>query len=387
MIETRIEVGVRPLPLTPRQVEREFRALLAGGARILPSGTARSRPRRLLSLGYVPRYKLRLFDTVFYLCGLRQEPNARYFIAYVLAGARRGVAAREPVLFPRYFYKDASLVWRSASHFARSDSENWIGKGDLKPVRETNGDVTFYSAEETTNLPLEIQTALDVASRIAPRVPRDERAIGLVLRRAPDDRVEPYADFTTPRRRAAADRRNLVHGGRRVAWFARHADPASLRFARGYEPDFSSGILEVDHSASRIYGGEIRKFRILSVNARIQYQFVAAPRHVWIVPPQALTTDLSSFGVRTVDVVADDDLSLPGFEYHYLDDSEEPPRLYSQIPEGWAGEICPTDPARADAAPWLEALPVVQQFRKAIRFPRPRSASARKSAQISDSRS
>ena len=374
MLEAQIEVGVQPSPLTPRQVEREFRALLNAGARIRPSGTTKSRPGRLLSLGYVPRHRLRLFDTVFYLCGLRQEPNARYFIAYVLPGAARPASPGRRDLFPRYFYKDASLVWRSASHFARSDAENWIGKGDLKPLREASGEVTYYSAEETTNLPLEMQTALDVASRMAPRVPRDERAIGLVLRRAPDDRVEPYADFTAPRRRAAADRRNLVHGGRRVAWFARRGDPASLRFARGYEPDFESGMLEVDRSASRIYGGEIRKFRILSANAKIQYQFVAAPRHVWIVPPQALTTELSSYGVRTIDVVADDDLSLPGYEYHYMDDSEDPPRLYSQIPEGWAGGICPTDPARADASPWLEALPVVQQFRKAIRFPRPRGA-------------
>ncbi|MCC6642944.1 MAG: hypothetical protein IT386_17420 [Deltaproteobacteria bacterium] len=378
MLESRIETGARLSSLSPRQVEREFRALLEDGARIRSTGTTKARPGRLLSLGYVPRHRLRLFDTVFYLCGLRQEPNARYFIAYLLPGASSGRASRRCELFPRYFYKDASLVWRSASHFARSDTENWIGKGDLKPVREASGDVTFYSAEETTNLPLEIQTALDLASRMTPHVPRDERAIGLVLRRAPDDRVEPYADFTALRRRAAADRRNLVNGGRRVAWFARRADPESLRFARGYEPDFAQGILEVDRSASRIYGGEIRKFRILSSNRRIQYQFVAAPRHVWIVPPQALTTELTTFGVRTIDVVADDDLSLPGFEYHYVDDSEDPPRLYSQIPEGWAGEICAADPARADASPWLEALPVVRAFRKAIGFPRPREVATGK---------
>jgi hypothetical protein len=116
----------------------------------------------------------------------------------------------------------------------------------------------------------------------------------------------------------------------------------------------------------------MRKFRILSTNRKIQYQFVAGPRHVWIVPPQALTTELTSYGVRTIDVNVDDDLSVPGYEYHYLDESEDPPRLYSQIPEGFAGEISEVDPARADASPWLEQMPVIQQFRKAIRFPRPR---------------
>ena len=55
------------------------------------------------------------------------------------------------------------------------------------------------------------------------------------------------------------------------------------------------------------------------------------------VPPQALTTELSSFGVRTIDVEAADDLCVPAMEYHYLDDWEDPPVLYSQIPAGFAG--------------------------------------------------
>jgi hypothetical protein len=320
----------------------------------------------LLSLGYVPRHRLRLFDTTYYLADLRYDEDARFFVAYVLLG---GEAARQRQIFPRYFYKDASLVWRSASHFARSESENWIGKGDLKRVRE-NGGVALYSAEETTNLPLEIQPALDLISRKADRVRRDLRALGLVLRQAPDRRIEPYQDFSAPRRTAASDPRNLIHHGERVGWFARRNDPGSLRFARGYEPDFARGILEVTHSGSRLYGGEIRKFRILSRNQKIQYQFVAAPKQIWIVPPQALTIEISSYGVRTIDVCADEDLFVPGFEYHYLDDSEEPPRLYSQIPEGFAGDISEVDPSRADASPWLERLPVIREFRRAIGFPR-----------------
>ncbi|HTF34206.1 MAG TPA: hypothetical protein VK714_10975 [Myxococcota bacterium] len=367
MLETRIVTGIRPCELTKGQVAREFKMLLDRGARIRPAGRARANPSCLQSLGYTPRHKLRLFDTVYYLADLRYDDDARFFVAYVLLGVDRDHALRE--IFPRFFYKDASLVWRSASHFARSESENWIGKGDLKRVRE-NGEVALYSAEETTNLPLEIQPALDLISRKADRVRRDLRALGLVLRQAPDHRIEPYQDFSAPRRRAASDPRNLIHRGEAVAWFARRNDPSSLRFARGYEPDFARGILEVSHSGSRLYEGEIRKFRILSRNKEIQYQFVAAPKHVWVVPPQALTIDLSSYGVRTIDVSADEDLFVPGFEYHYVDDSETPPRLYSQIPEGFAGKISTVDPARADASPWLERLPIIQEFRRAIRFPR-----------------
>ena len=93
-----------------------------------------------------------------------------------------------------------------------------------------------------------------------------------------------------------------MHGGRAVARFTRPHDPSSLRFAPGFEPDFARGVLEVAHSKSTLYGGKLRRVRILSRNRRIQYLFMAAPRQVWIVPPQATTTRLSSYGVRTVDV-------------------------------------------------------------------------------------
>jgi hypothetical protein len=142
--------------------------------------------------------------------------------------------------------------------------------------------------------------------------------------------------------------------------------PESLRFARGYEPDFAHGVLEESESSSRLYGGRIRKFRVLSANQRIQYQFCASPRHAWIVPPQALTTELSSFGVRTVDVETADDLCVPAMEYHYMDDWEDPPALYSQIPAGFAGAQSDVDTARADASPWLERLPVIAEFRAAL---------------------
>jgi len=374
-IATEIATGVRAEDLPTRAVEREFRALLADGARIVCAGEAKSDPAVLLARGYTPKHKLRLFDTTFYLSHLHMDVNARFFIAFVLPGGDRARSPKRRVFFARIFYKDASLIWRSASHYVRSESENWIGKGDLKWVIE-NGERGLYTAEETTNLPLEIQAALDALTRTVPKPKRDERAMALVLRRAPDRRVAPYADFTAARRKAAADRRNLIHGGKRVAWFARPHDPESLRFARGFEPDFANGLLESYVLGSRLYGGELRKFRVLSTNRKIQYQFVAAPRHVWIVPPQALTTELSSFGVRTIDVSTDDDLFVPAFEYHYMDDTEDPPRLYSQIPHGFAGAISEVDPARADASPWLERLPVLREFRKAIHHPAPAASTS-----------
>jgi len=126
-------------------------------------------------------------------------------------------------VYPRIFYKDSSLVWRSPTHFIRSDDDNWIGKGDLKYHFEDGVEIE-YSAEETTNLPLEMQAALDVISRRSGGVRRDLRAIERILRRAPDGRFEPYRDFVGPRRAAMADPRNLVHRGENVAWFARRND-------------------------------------------------------------------------------------------------------------------------------------------------------------------
>ena len=111
---------------------------------------------------------------------------------------------------------------------------------------------------------------------------------------------------------------------------------------------------------SSLYGGPVRRFRILSRNRLVQYLFMAGPRHVWIIPPQATTTELSSFGVRTIDVAIDDDLCVPGWEYHGGADDLD------QIPRGYAGERNPRDPSRADASPWLDRLPVIRAFRRAV---------------------
>lgn len=358
MIPTRIVPSALPSDLSPRQVGREFRARVDDRMRIRPAGEAKRRPLCLLSLGYAPRYRVDLFDTTFYLSKLYQNEDIRFFVAYVVQPPGRDA-------FPRIFYKDVSLVWRSASHFVRGEDENWIGKGELRVVRQ-DGQLMEVSAEETTDLPLEIQDALETCARQPARIPHDERAIGLVLRRGPSDRMDPYRDFVEPRRKARSDPRNLVNGGRPVARFTRRNDPASLRFTRGFEPDFSYGVLETSASTSRLYGGTLRRFRILSRNRRIQYLFFAGPRHVWIVPPQVTTTELSSYGLRTIDVVTDEDLCIPGYEYHFLDESEDPPVFVSQIPEGYAGEPSEHDASRADASAWLDRLPVVREFRRSV---------------------
>jgi hypothetical protein len=354
-LDTRIVKDVRPSGASPREVRREVRALLAAGCRLRPAGTARARPASLLER-YPPRYEVALFAARFFLAELREDENFRFFVGYVRLGEDRE-------LFPRLFYKDSSLVWRCATHWISARGVHWIGKGDLKLIDEADGQ-TEYSAEETTNLPYELQAALDDLSRRAKRVVWDARALGRLLRRAPVGRYEAYDDFIGPRRRAAAVRASRIHGGRPVAWFSRRNDPTSLRFAPGFAPDFAR-VIDVSRSASRMYGGAIVKLRILSKNRRIQYQFVAGPRHVWIIPAQALTTELSSYGVRTLDVVADEDLFVPGYEYHYLERGE----LYTQIPPGFAGAASEVDPTRADASPWLERLPVIRAFRR--HFPDP----------------
>jgi cytochrome c5 len=351
---TAIVSGIELAPRSPRQLERELRALVAGGLPVLPAGAARRDPEALLRR-YPPKHAIELFEARFFLAQLREDANFRFFVTYVaIPGAK--------AIYPRLFYKDSSLVWRCATHYIDSDHDNWIGKGDLKWVKEGAG-YTLYSAEETTNLPLELQAALDTASRLAPEVRRDERALGFVLRRAPDGRCAPYRDFTDPRRRAARDKRRVVNGGKRVAWFAKPGDPESLRFAPGYAPDFEGGVIETSASKSRLYGGDVSKLRILSANRRIQYQFIAAPRQAWIIPPQALTTELSTYGVRTLDVETDEDLCVPAYEYHYPD---EDGTLYSQIPPGFAGAASEVDPARADASPWIERLPVIREFRRKL---------------------
>jgi hypothetical protein len=160
--------------------------------------------------------------------------------------------------------------------------------------------------------------------------------------------------------RARSDPSNLIHGGPRE--FARANDPASLRFAPADRP---RRVLDQPFRRWALRR-PIRKFRILSRNRKVQYQFIAGRRHAWIVPPQALTTEITSYGVRSIDVEAPEELCVPGYEYHFVDETARPPQLHSQIPEGFAGEPSQLDPARVDASAWLDRLPVIERFRKLV---------------------
>ncbi len=375
-IPVQVVPSVVPSEKSPARVAREFKRLLAGGAKLRPVGEAKKRPSRLLAGGYLPKFEFRLFDTTFYLTSLRQNPDLRFFVVYVVQG---DAPPDRTTIHPRIFYKDVSLVWRSPSHLAGPVDDYWVGKGDVGVSIEDGYEVTS-SMEETTDLPLEMQAALDGLSRRVRRPRYDEKAVRLVLRRAEGDRVRPYSDFLTPRVRAASDPRNLINRGRSVARITRANDPSSLRFVTGFEPDFTQGVLERTSSRSVMYGGALQRFRILSKNRLAQYMFYAGPHHAWIIPPQALTTEISSFGLRTIDVVADEDLCVPGYEYHFLDESQDPPTFVSQIPKGFAGPPSTQDPSRADASPWLDRLPVIQEFRRKLLGRRVSSAKRTRSA-------
>jgi hypothetical protein len=378
VLQTAIVPSVEPSPLAPKDVLAEMRRLVAGGAKIRPAGLAKDDPLVFLRGRYAPTSLIELFDTRFFLSDYFQTPQLRFFIAYIV---QPGAGGKVRSIFPRIIYKDGSLIWRTASHMVSSDDDFWIGKGDIRS--EIIGDEEHYeSVESTTDLPFEMQTALEVVARRTIRIRSEAAALDLVLRNAPASRVRAYRDFTALRELAASNPRNLINGGRPIATFGRKGgkkDPSALRIVRGYEPDFRHGILEKAESRSVLYGGNLERYRILSKNRRIQYLFFSGPLQVWIIPPQATTIQLSSFGVRTVDVVVDDDFCCPGYEYHFLDDTVDPPAFYSQIPEGYAGEVGPNDPSRADASPWLNRMPVIEEFRREV-LGRRRATRERKSS-------
>ncbi len=362
LIPTRIVPSVEPAPLTPAQVARKFHKLIESGAKLRAAGEAKDDPMALLSSGYTPKYEISLFDTRFFVTNARQNTALRFFVAYVVQNDR---ANGRTEIFPRIFYKDLSLVWRSASHLIATDGDFWIGKGHVRTVIRDGFEHT-ECVESTTDLPLEMQTALETLNRKSQHVLTDEEALFLVLRGAPSSRTAPYRDFTEPRRRAQANPRNLIHGSRSIARFTRKNDPTSLQIVKGFEPDFGKGILETSQTKSAMYGGVLQRFRILSRNRKVQYLFIAGPKHAWIIPPQATTTELSSYGVRTIDVVADEDLFVPGFEYHFFDEAADPSEHFSQIPEGFAGALSEHDSDRADASAWLDQIPVIREFRRKV---------------------
>lgn len=342
---------------SPRQIGRDFRRLLESGHPLRVDGLAKADPSQLLRIGYTPKYKIELFGTEFFVCNRRNAEGLKVLPGYVVPAGkgRRGAGT----VYARVFYKDSSLIWRSAPHYINTPDAHWIGKGAVRWL-DKRGERGWYTAEETTNLPLEMQAALDDVSQRGPRGRNDKRILSLVLRNAPSSRVYPYRDFEGPRERAMKTKANRVNNNRRIAWFADDYDPGSLRFEPGFEPDFDA-VIDVSTSRSSMYGGEIRKYRIGSRNRTIQYLFVTGPRHVWIVNPQPFTTELSSYGLRTVDAIVDEDLLMPGYEFF---DNAGTGELDDQIPPGFAGDVCPVDPDRADASPWNERMPVIRAFRR-----------------------
>ncbi len=366
-IQTQIIPSVLRSEISPAQVGREFTNLMDSNVNIEIAGNARKNHATLFSSGLRPKHRIDLFDTRIYLTNVQQIPELRFFVAYVVqASSTPRTSKVKPSLYPRIFYKDLSLAWRSASHFSRNEEGIWVGKGDVRPEFE-DGEEYVTSIESTTDLPLEMQNALDQLVLLTKRPRGNEQTLDLILKRSPTDRVEPYQDFTAPRIRAASNPSNLINNGKAVAEFLRPNDPASLKIVKGFEPDFKHGVLESSESKSKLYHGRLRRFRILSANKIIQYYFLSGPQHTWIVPPQATTTELSSYCVRTIDVVADDHLFIPGYEYHHMEETATGKRqLYSQIPSGFAGNVCPLDDAKADASPWLDKIPVIQEFRRTI---------------------
>lgn len=354
-VETIVNVMADETP--PRQVARDFRKLLDSGYQLRVDGQAKSDPARLLRVGYTPKHRIELFGTRFFLCNQRDAEDLKVMPGYVLPVHATG--GRKPSIHARVFYKDSSLVWRAASHYINTPDAHWIGKGTVRWTAK-RGERGWNTAEETTNLPLEMQAALDEVSQRGPRRQNDRKILSLVLRNAPSDRVYPYQDFEAPRLRAMKLRANRINNNRSIAWFEDDNDPGSLQIEAGFEPNFDD-VIDMSVSRSSMYGGRIEKYRIASRNRQIQYLFVAGPRHVWIVNPQPFTVELSSYGLRTVDAIVDEDLLIPGYEFF---DNAGTGELDDQIPPGFAGDVCPVDPDRADASPWNERLPVIRSFRR-----------------------
>ncbi len=224
-------------PRSTAAIRAEFKRRLGAEMQLRIDGQAKANPAALLRR-YAPRYRFALNDTEFYLSQILRNPDLRFCVAYVVQPDRRG--HRRCVA--RLLYKDVSLVWRSASHVIVEEDGFWIGKGDVR-TSYRDGYELEESAEETTDLPFEVQCAMETINQSQGHARYDKQAIAMVLRNAPVDRIMPYRDFYGPRRAAAADPRQLINRGKPVAWFEKTSDPASLRFTPGYAPDFDK-VLE-----------------------------------------------------------------------------------------------------------------------------------------------
>ena len=344
------------LARNPRSVRAEFVRAVDAGLELVCAGDLAGEPRRLLEIGHGPRSRLDLFGFRIYLTHPRQNPDLRFFVAYVVPPTGRRAYAR-------LFYKDISLIWRAASHLFLDGDEMWVGKGDTRIDRR--GDWEFEeSAEWTTDLPFEMQTALEELNRGVP-VKTDHRAPALLLRRGTRDRIRAFHDFTAPRQRAQRAGRSVA-GDRKIVWFENPGDPSSLRVLAGYEPDWDHGPVERYDHGSRLYEGTVQRLRFVSTNREVQHLLFLAPRHAWMVPPQTLDRDLTSYAVRPVQPNFDEEAYVPGYEYHFEDEhaGDDDPDLHSQIPAGYVGAASDLDDSRADASAWLDEMPLLREFRR-----------------------
>src|SRR3569832_286665 len=161
LLATAIIPSVEASPLDAKQVRAAFHALLAAGAKLQPAGLARLTPGPLLRGRYAPTSLIELFDTRFFLSDYFQTPQLRFFVAEVV---QAGPDGRVRSIYPRIIYKDGSLVWRCASHMVSSDDDFWFGKGDVR-TRIEGDEEHWESVESTTDVPFEMQPALEVVAR------------------------------------------------------------------------------------------------------------------------------------------------------------------------------------------------------------------------------
>jgi len=98
-------------------------------------------------------------------------------------------------------------------------------------------------------------------------------------------------------------------------------------------------------------------------------------RGTLIIPPQALSTEITPFGVRAIDVHAAEECASRASSTAM---STRPPSADTAQPDsgGFAGEPSELDPARLDASAWIERLPVIRDFRAKVLGRRRRSAAA-----------
>ena len=258
-IETAILPGVQPDPRDPRALATEFRAALADGVRLRPSGEAKQDPTPAANsplrgaLSHRPLPGSNLSDRV----PLRRQPEFHGRVRRtvgVLRSRRRVRTTRGSST------KDSSLVWRVATHFVRSEDDNWIGKGDTKwelirrrrVLVQRGGD-----REPAFSRCRKRSTSLAGAARSHGGITTRSRSS---CSAATEIASNPFAEFVTPRRRAAE--RYRIHGGKPIARFHSQGRSQHAALREGLRTGLPTrGWWTQSSSHSKLYGGPVTKFR------------------------------------------------------------------------------------------------------------------------------